>query len=205
MEAWVGPAIVAALVSGLVSALGWFVTSWQALRLEQLRREEKVHDYQVALWAEIGSELKSLKVVEDRHAFLDGVRHRFATDVGYVPFVPRLAGSPVFEALVPDIQILPGDVIAPVITYARFRQTVERFIDDLRDSRYAELATERRLAMFCDYIGMLERLQFHAEAADASLSRSLAEETKRRTANSSDADPQSPAPASAFPRSSDPP
>lgn len=42
MELWVGPVIVAAIVSGLVSAAGWFVTSWQTIRLEERRRREKV-------------------------------------------------------------------------------------------------------------------------------------------------------------------
>jgi hypothetical protein len=35
MDPWIGPAIVA-----VVSAAGWFVTSWQATRLEQRRRRE---------------------------------------------------------------------------------------------------------------------------------------------------------------------
>ena len=31
MDAWVGPAIVAAIISSLISALGWFVSPWWLL------------------------------------------------------------------------------------------------------------------------------------------------------------------------------
>jgi hypothetical protein len=173
MEAWIGPAIVAAAVSGVVSALGWFVTGWQSLRLEERRRAEKVNDFQVALRAEIESELQHLAAT-DRKELLVSVTERMLADAGYVPFVPKLAGSPVFEALVKDIQVLPAQSISPVIRYARFRQTVERFVEDLRDTRYSVLSADRRIAMYTDYIAMLDALQVWASAAIAALTRSLA-------------------------------
>lgn len=183
MEPWIGPAIVAAVVSGAVSALGWFVTGWQALRLDERRRTEKVNDFQVALRAEIESELQHLGGT-DRGDLLSVVTTRMASDTGYVPFVPKLAGSPVFEALVREIQILPAAVISPVIRYARFRQTVERFVEDLRDPRYGALDGDRRLAMYTDYLAMLDSLEGWASAALAALDASL---------NSSASGQQSPA------------
>lgn len=72
MDAWIGPAIIAALVSASVSAMGWIVTFRATLRLEQLRRDEKVNDFQVALRAEIESDLLNL-VVGERSVMLDGV------------------------------------------------------------------------------------------------------------------------------------
>ena len=72
MNEWIGPAIIAAIVSGIVSAAGWFVNSWQERRLEKGRREEKVHDYQVALRAEIAGDLLNLRVA-DRAEFLAAV------------------------------------------------------------------------------------------------------------------------------------
>ena len=172
MEAWVGPAIVAAVVSGVISVAGWFVNSWQARRLEQSRRDEKVHDFQVALGAEIESDLDNMQV-SDRPALLEEVRARYGADAKYVAFVPRLASNVVFEAIVPDIHILPGDVIAPVIDYARLRQTLERFAEDLRSSDFKALSPERQLAMYEDYLSSLGRLETLAKRANEALANSL--------------------------------
>lgn len=58
MGSWIGPAIVAALISGLVSLIGLYLGGWIAIRHEKRRRREKVRDFQIALRAEIRSELQ---------------------------------------------------------------------------------------------------------------------------------------------------
>lgn len=172
MDPWIGPAIVAAAVSGTVSVLGWFVASWQAVRLEQRRRTEKVHDFQVALLAEIDSDITNMAVA-DRAGLLEQVREAYRRDPGYVPFVPRIASNVVFEMVVKEVQILPGEVIAAVIDYARLRQSLERFVDDLRAEAFAKLPPERQLTMFGDYLAMFDRLQALAEIAGEALDASL--------------------------------
>ena len=55
MAAWIGPAIVVAVISALVTAAGWLVAHRQTMRAEALRRRERVVDVQTALRAEIRS------------------------------------------------------------------------------------------------------------------------------------------------------
>lgn len=55
MSAWIGPAIVAALIGCLTTMLGWSVSFRQLRKLETTRRNEKIIDYQTALRAEIRS------------------------------------------------------------------------------------------------------------------------------------------------------
>lgn len=186
MELWVGPAIIAALVSALVSAMVWFVTSWQTHRLETRRREEKVHDFQVALRAEIASDLIVLEV-PNRQDFLDDVSARYRVDGDYTPLIPTLSSNVVFDAIVKDIPVLPGSVITSVIHYARMRQTLDQFIQDMRSPGFATLAAERKLTMYADYLSMQARLEILARAAvaalDASLSNSAAARPNQGTAS----------------------
>jgi hypothetical protein len=174
VDLWVGPAIIAALVSALVSALGWFVTSWQTLRLEARRRAEKVRDFQVALRAEIASDLLNLQVTGDRAPMLEAVTAAFANDENYQPFVPQLAENVVFAQIVREIHVLPGDVIASVVAYAGLRQSAEHFIADLRTASKDRLPAKRQLLMMSDYFEMLGRLEMLAAKAVQMLDASIA-------------------------------
>jgi hypothetical protein len=189
LDPWVGPAIIAAIVSGVVSAAGWFVTSWQQLRLERQRRTEKVRDFQVALRAEIATDLITMEVV-DRTVFFEEIRSRYAGDPTFSVVVPHLSANVVFDVVVKEIHILPGDVISQVVMYARLRQIVGRFIDDMRSDSFKALPASRQLAMYRDYLDTLDRLEALAQQAVAALDRSLA-------LNSQDADQPNPKSASA--------
>ena len=172
MDAWVGPAIVAAIVSGVISVVGWFVNSWQVRQLEQLRRGEKIHDFQVALQAEIQSDIDTMAVI-DRPAFLEDVRQRYAKDSTFSIVVPHMSQNVIFAAIVPEIHLLPGEVIAPIVDYARMRQTVEQFVVDLRWERFRQLSPDRQLLMYGDYMVMLGRLEALATRARASIVSAL--------------------------------
>ncbi|MDP3898839.1 MAG: hypothetical protein Q8Q62_19380, partial [Mesorhizobium sp.] len=50
--------------------------------------------------------------------------------------------------------ILPESVIGPVVNYARQRQTVETFAEDMRSPGFKELPKTRQLEMYRDYLGM---------------------------------------------------
>jgi hypothetical protein len=188
VDPWVGPAIIAAIVSGMVSAAGWFVTSWQQLRLERQRRTEKVHDFQVALRAEIETDLITMEVV-DRTVFFEEIRSRYTDDPNFSVVVPHLSANVVFDVVVKEIHILPGEVISQVVMYARLRQIVGRFIDDMRSDSFKALPASRQLAMYRDYLDTLDRLEALAQQAVAALDRSLA-------LNSRDADQPNPKSAS---------
>jgi HAMP domain-containing protein len=175
MEVWIGPAIVAALVSAFVSAAGWFVTFWQTQRLEERRRHEKVNDFQIALRAEIASDLLNMAVA-DRREFLEEVAERYRADASYYPIVPLQSRNVVFDAIVRDIHVLPEIVISPIIHYSRMRQRLKKFVDDLRSSDFRTISAERQLAMYADYLEMIDRVEALARKAvqelDASLSSS---------------------------------
>ncbi|SEP66141.1 hypothetical protein SAMN05428969_0354 [Devosia sp. YR412] len=170
MDLWIGPAIVAALVSALVSAAGWFVTSWQAQALEQHRRDEKVHDYQVALRAEIASDLLSLQV-GSRDEMLGSFQAVLELEPSHRPILPRLARNMVFEQVVREIHLLPSRVISAVIGYQSLRQSIDLFIEDIRAAQ--NVNSERLLLMVSDYVDMLDRLEILASNAVAALEFSL--------------------------------
>ena len=172
MDLWVGPAIIAAIVSGLVSVIGWFASFYIGLRRDEMLREEKVHDFQVALRAEIVSDLLTM-VVADRERFLEEVRARYAREPAYSVIVPHMARNSVFESLLGEIQILPSEVIDPVIQYERMRETIERFVADLRDVSFKQSPVDRQLLMYSDYLEMLGRVERLAKDALAALELSL--------------------------------
>ena len=169
MESWAGPAIVAAVISGLVSLILVQLNFRQSWKVEQSRRTEKVRDFQIALRAEIASDLLNMQVA-DRPQILESLKTAFAADPGYVALVPRLATNLIFEVVVKEIHILPGDVISPVVHYARLRQG---FIDDIRGEYFGRMGVDRRLLIYSDYLAMFERLQALAEQAKAALDASL--------------------------------
>lgn len=172
MELWIGPVIVAAAVSALVSVAGWFVTFQQSVRLEKLRRTERVHDFQVALRAEIASDRLALIVI-DHEAYLDEIRARYDADPSYSVVVPHSASNTIFASIVKEIHVLPGEVIGPVVDYARLRETIERFVEDMRGDSFRTLSAERQLLIYADYLRMLERLEILADNALVAINRSL--------------------------------
>jgi hypothetical protein len=172
VELWLGPVLVAAVVSGLVNVLGWVVTYRSTRKLDAIRRQEKVQDFQIALRAEIASDLLNLEVI-DRTAYLTKIRSRYASDATYSVVVPHMATNPVFDSVVKEIHILPAAVIEPVVHYARLRQTVEHFVLDLRAPGFSKLAADRQLAMYADYLDMLDRLEALAQNANDAITRSL--------------------------------
>lgn len=172
METWVGPAIVAAVISGLVSLVVVQLNFRVARRTEQIKREEKVFDFQIALRAEIASDLLNIQVI-DRSAYLADISRRYANGPDYSVFVPQMAENVIFAALLSELHILPGEVIDPVVHYERLRQTVEAFVLDLRAPTFASLSAERQLAMYSDYLDMLERLEGLAWEAYKALNDSI--------------------------------
>jgi hypothetical protein len=168
LEAWVGPAIVAAFISGLVSLVLVQLTFRQERRADRLRREEKIRDFQIALQAEIRSELANLERFE-LEALLAQVEARYATDKDYSVVVPRIAKHVIFDAIAEEIHILPEAVIGPVVFYARQRQVVEQLAEDMRDASFKALAPERQLAMYRDYLGMWEVWRDLASKAEKAL------------------------------------
>lgn len=174
MAAWLGPAIIAALISGSISLIGLYLGGWIAIRHERRRRREKVRDFQIALRAEIRSELHNLASIDfDKH--FEEIEQRYASKPGYSVFPSYPARHVVFEALKDEIHVLPEPVIDIVILYWRQRYAIEKFVEDMRDERFARLDSERQLEMYKDYVGMQKYLTETARLSARALDRSLGE------------------------------
>lgn len=167
---WIGPAIIAAVISAAVTGFGWVISERQSVRRDAARRRERIADLQTALLAEIRA---------DRNRIGD-VR-RSAADVyillddrpDFVPFVPRRAPTVVFDALLRDIHVLPNAVIDPVVIYHRQLATISLFIDDLRSDRFALLEPTRKRAIYRDYVELLLYADVLGQRAAIALATSL--------------------------------
>jgi hypothetical protein len=149
MQAWISPAIIAVVVSALVTAAGWFVTYRNSLSLEKERRREKIRDFQIALRAEIRSELHHLNE-ENLDRDLQAIENAYGASTTYSVYVPGLARHAVFDNLVKDIHILPESVIDPLILYSRQRQILDQFSAEMRTEKFSKLAQPRQLEMYRD-------------------------------------------------------
>jgi hypothetical protein len=87
MSAWIGPAIVAALIGCLTTMLGWSVSYRQLRNLETARRKEKIVDYQTALRAEIRSYRARFEHM-DPIAYRNQIVALIDADPSYTLFLP---------------------------------------------------------------------------------------------------------------------
>ena len=164
MGSWVGPAVVAALIAALVSAAGWFVTTRQALALERARRRERTRDFQIALRAEIFSELANL-VRPDLDAQLARMAERLETDAAHAIFVPSLPRNLIFEAIVADLPILPEHVLGPLVFFTRQRQVMDGLVKDIRSEEFRSLPKSTQLEIYREYWELWTNLRDLAQRA----------------------------------------
>ena len=172
MEAWVGPAIVAAFISGLVSLIVVQLNFAQSRKADRSRRAEKVRDFQVALRAEIRSELRNLSQ-HDVETQLADVRRMYESDATYSVTVPRPVQQAVFESLVAEIHVLPEAVIDPVVLYSRQRNVIAALVTDMREPTFRQLSKDQQLKMYEDYLSMWSTWREFAAHAEHTLSESI--------------------------------
>jgi hypothetical protein len=175
MEAWIGSAVVAVVISSLVTIAGWYATHRSERMLEAARRQERIQDIQTALLADIRSTSHRFRQIDlDRHS-ADMIARIVDAPAGqdYTPFVPREPGSLLWPSTAQEIHILPNDVIDPVVLFFSQLETVRQFVDDLRGDRFVALDRTRKVAMYEDYVGMMKYLVLLADDADRALCRSL--------------------------------
>jgi hypothetical protein len=172
MSAWIGPAIIAALISAMVTAMGWYASHVSHRRIESARRRERVRDVQIAVRAEIRSHRAWLQSFDTEHLSGDTAA-RIRSMEGYTPFVPREIETFVFNAVVAEIHILPSAVIDEIVRYYRQVYVLGRLADDLRSERFSSLEAGRKAEMYEDYIGIgvyaLDLADETIEALNASL------------------------------------
>jgi hypothetical protein len=172
---WIGPVIVAAAISSLVTVIGWFVSHHTERRSDAARREEKIRDVQTALLAEIaGNRAQYADIDLDAHAA--EVQARLLQEADYTPLVPRDAGTLVFDAVLADISVLPGETISPVVSYYKQVARIAHFVEDLKGERFARSPRELKFEMYLDYLGMIRKALRQAEAAEQALATSLSKD-----------------------------
>lgn len=151
----IGPAFVAAVIAALVTMIGWYVAYQRERRLRNGRRAERIRDCKIALRAEISCHVPRW-ILQDDAAHVEDMARQIRTGAGdtppFTPFVPKETANPAFEAIVSEIQILPGDVIEPVIRYYQQVDVIAQLAEDMRGERYAVLEAERKVDVYRDFI-----------------------------------------------------
>ena len=104
MPSLLDTALIAAIVSAAVTALGWYASHWSEKRLEIQRRIERIVDVQTALLAEIESNLTRYEEIDLDGHMLDMTRRisRKSRGRAFTPFVPRDAPEIIFEAMLAE-------------------------------------------------------------------------------------------------------
>lgn len=171
-SAWIGPVIIAAFIAGTINVLGWFITARNRRRLDQERRLEKMLDFQYALRAEILCE-KSHLILYDYETHFSEIKDRYNRIENYSVTVPHPTRQVVFEALLPEIHVLPSEVIQHVVMFTRQMQVVASICDDMRAESFRKMTTEQQLEMYRDYLHLREYAANLAENAVAALDASL--------------------------------
>ena len=171
---WIGPAVTASVVSGIVTATGWWASHRNSIKIEVLRRAEKIRDYKSALDAEIVSNLGRFEAI-DLAGHLSDMRGRFAAastrGERYTPLVPRYATTFVFDSLLADISLLPNDAIDAVVRYYKSEHMLSLFVDDLRSDAFAARTNEIKCDMYADYIDIIGETMTLGRAARAVIAR----------------------------------
>jgi hypothetical protein len=168
-------ALIAAIVSAAVTALGWYASHWSEKRLEIQRRIERIVDVQTALLAEIESNLTRYEEIDLDGHMLDMTRRILHKSRGrvFTPFVPRDAPEIVFEAMLADIHILPTETIDDVVAYYKQEYKLRELVEDLRSTRYQELEQNRKARIYEDYVWQIKTVLVTGEQARNALRNSL--------------------------------
>lgn len=175
MDAWIGSAVVAVIISSIVTVAGWFMTLRHERLREAERRDERIEDIQTALLADIRSSSHRFSGTDlEKHLREIEARIRDApAPQGYTPFVPREPGSLLWATTAAEVHILPNEVIDAVVIYFSQLETIRLFAEDLRADRFATLDADRKVAMYSDYIDLAKYLVELAADAERVLARSL--------------------------------
>jgi hypothetical protein len=175
LETLVQSAVVAVVISSLVTIAGWYATHRSERLLEAARRRERIQDIQTALLADIRSTAHRFEQIDLDHHLEEMVARIEQAPAGqdYTPFVPAEPGSLLWSSVSTEVHILPTEVIDSVVLFFSQLETVRLFVEDLRSERFAVLDRARKVTLYEDYIRMTKYLVLLAEDAQRTLARSL--------------------------------
>lgn len=184
MLTWDGIKFVLPVFVVVGAAIGWFVNDWLKRRASARLLIEKKTDFQRALRAEIRAFSDSPGMTV---AGLDGAIRKAGEQVRdhedgekFIPFIPRRKSNVVFEAILPEIHILPEKVVYPVVVYYAQIRLIENITEDLRTPEYAAMSAERRCQLLVDYLKLVKYALVLARKALFSLEDGIERQRKRR-------------------------
>ena len=174
-DAWIGWAIIAAVISGLVSLASWVLSGRREMSAERRRRAERRVDVQTTLKAEIQHYVNILENPKfDPNTVWETVVSEMEENEDYIPPIPSERNDTLFRAILPELHLLPEPVIQPVVRYYYQVFAIEAIISDLRGSGFTTADQDQRIKMYMDYISLkLESLAQRLDAL-AALTQSIA-------------------------------
>lgn len=145
-----------AVIGGTFVALGWLINGRRNRRAEARLRAEQIRDLHKAIFAEIKPYIVALKrdISEDFEAEM--IRRMKGTDAetgeAFIPLIPRESNDAVFQSAIEHIHILPRQTIDPIVAYYSQVKTISTLIEDMRSHDFRRISSERRIAVYRDYI-----------------------------------------------------
>lgn len=145
---YLSPPAQQAFIAGLFIATGWWVVAFQNRRRDAKLRAERVDDMQRALLAEVRAHVVALER-QSQDGRLDTLLAQI--EDGNAGLVISHGGNDrIFRAVLPEIHLLPGAVIDPVVIYYRLIAVMDAMGDSIR--RMARTRPEGALDMMLDYL-----------------------------------------------------
>ncbi|WP_335948465.1 hypothetical protein [Salipiger bermudensis] len=160
------------LMAGGVVAAGWVFTFLVQTWREESARDKALNETLLALRSEVYDYLSDILAIWEREAPASAapearlqalvaamlghdaasrsVAERIAAD-GYEPFVPSGKEPVVLTTLAPNLQLLPEDVMQPVIGFYTQLGDVQRLAQDLNGAAYRRLGRARRAEIYFDF------------------------------------------------------
>jgi hypothetical protein len=146
-----------ALIAGGVVALGWLVNGWSERRQARRLRAEQLRDAHKALFAEIRDICAAYWLEGKADAYAKELVTRMEADPGFVPFIPRETRDRVFDSVLAKIDILPRQTIDAIVAFYALVHAIQSLAEDMRGERFASFEPQRRVAIYCDWIGLRAR------------------------------------------------
>lgn len=147
-----------AVVAGAFVSAGWVFNGRQNRRDAARQRAERLRDVHRAIYAEIGTTVANLvgpqTLAEQGKEMVTFMREH----PDFVPFIPREHGDHIFDAVIPEIHILPRRTIDPIVAYYSQIKALAAHSEDMRGEGFSAMVQSRRIAMYEDYIAMKEQL-----------------------------------------------
>lgn len=148
------PRLWQALIAGLVIATGWLTTAIFTEQGKARLKAERMRDYHKAIYAEIGNTLASLWDEGNSEKYVTATLKRMGKDKEFVPFIPREQHDHIYNAIVPQIDVLPRQTIDAIVAYYSLIKSITALAEDMRGPGFRRLTQDRRILMYSDYSDM---------------------------------------------------